>query len=156
MEFITGADPSKELVTAQVNWLFWGTVGAGPVASQNAQVQLFNPLAGNRSVYVLRATAGVSVAGVVQWGFYNTALLTDGGTGFTTNGDNNASNEHMYSNTAVGLLGTNRAGLYIPINGSLDLVLPWTIVLQPGQGFAVGQQVANGALQVNFIWAVGV
>jgi hypothetical protein len=140
------------LARTLLNQAFLGYQAVGPVAAQYPIAQLFNPVASGKNLYVEQITASSALTGALRVSTYGTSL--GGG----------AAGISKYFGAAVGVglvqqtnnaaaLFTSTFGYFsLSANAIFNYKFTEPIILVPGKGLILNQEVVNTGLNASFEW----
>ncbi|RQX89632.1 hypothetical protein [Burkholderia stagnalis] len=129
---------------------FMANMFAPAVAGDYPQIQLWNPAASGKRAIIEQIQVNATVTGAAQYWFKNAVLSTSGGTPASKlAGSATASAMQLFYQdpaayeTGQALLGSAA----LSANQTVTIKLTEPLVLMPGYGFTIQQQVQNSALQ---------
>jgi hypothetical protein len=128
---------------------FLGSAGVGPIAAQFSHAQLRMPAGTGKRAVLRQVIAGSTVAGVLQLQRFDTALATFLQNAPSKNIGSADSSAEQRIETNVGQLGTGGLIAQELVQANVTappLVLAEPLVIHPGQGVLLRQNVANTQL----------
>jgi hypothetical protein len=132
---------------------FAGGTAIGPVAGQLSHVQLFNPAASGKTLYVRNLFFDISATMSVHLNIDNTQRATDVGTGINLLSGGAASVAHIRRETNAAEQGTVFNQWSPLANTVIKPYSDWIIILAAGQGLTLVGLTVNTTLEAAFQWA---
>lgn len=138
---------------------FCGNVERAAVAAEYPHLQLFNPAANTKTLYVDAIVASQGLAGVLALKTYDTALTTLVAASAVINAKMGSSagtaelrTDSLAAQVTDSNIQNNIQALVCAAEAPQYFVLPYPIILQPGKGIVVLPAAVNQSLYASFRW----
>lgn len=132
---------------------FAGNVARAAVAAEYPHVQLFNPAASGKTLYIDGLVMSKGTSGAIYVGRYDTALITLSGNGVNQEFGGAASVAELRSASLAAItIGDQIQSLYCGASVPYELVVIAPFIVPPGFGMLLTVSVVNQDLYASFRW----
>lgn len=134
---------------------FYGVMSLGAVAGEYANLQILNPAASGKVIYLDRIVVATSGAVTIDAGQYNTALAVEAGTPVNAKVGGAASAMSLLRQSVVAELvyaGAQYVQVPIAANAPYEILLPRPILLSAGQGVVIRSRSPATTIYGNMEW----